>query len=145
MNPNLKKYALTQLPHYKVHGRTIPKTCPLPLFVNGSGVEVNVSGTELWVDLEVSYDVYEMWIACEINGALMSRQMLMPGTYSICLFRGMSEEPIKNVRIYRELQAMSEDVDCCLIVHGFQADGSFYPVPEKKLTLEFVGDSILTF
>ncbi len=142
MNTNLKKYPIAQLPHYKVHGRTIPKASPLPLFFNGSGVEVNVSGSELWVDLEVSYNVHEMWIACEINGELMSRQMLMPGTYPLCLFRGMSAEPVKNVRICRELQAMSEDVDCCLIVHGFQADGSFYPVPEKKLTLEFIGDSI---
>lgn len=138
----LKNYALNEIPHYKVHGRTIPGACPLPLFFNGSAVELNVSGSELWIDLEVSYHVHEMWITCEINGELMSRQMLMPGSYSLCLFRGMSSEPIKNVRFTRELQAMTEDVDCCLIVHGFQADGAFYPIPAKKYTLEFIGDSI---
>lgn len=139
---DLKKYPLNEVPYYKVHGRTVPGICPLPLFFNGSAVEVNVSGSALWVELEVSYHIHDMWIACEINGALMSRQMLMPGTHSLCLFRGMSAEPAKNVRITRELQAMTEDEDCCLIVHGFQTDGSFYPVPAKKIALEFVGDSI---
>lgn len=138
----LKKYPLSDIPHYKVHGRTVPGTCPLPLFFNGSAVELNVSGSELWVDLEVSWHTLEMWVTIEVNRELISRQMLMPGIQSLCLFRGMSEKPIKNVRITRETQAMIEDEDCCLIVCGFQANGSFYPVPKGKYTLEFVGDSI---
>lgn len=141
MNP-LKKFALNKIPHYKVHGRTVPGTCPLPLFFNGSAVEVNVSGSELWTDLEVSWQNLEMWVTIEVNRKLMSRLMLMPGKHSLCLFRGMGAESVKNVRITRETQAMVEDEDCCLIVHGFQTDGSFYPVPKGKYTLEFVGDSI---
>lgn len=139
---NLKKYALHEIPHYKVHGRTVPETCPLPLFFNGSAVELNVSGSELWADLEVSWENLEMWVTIEVNRELISRRMLMPGTQSLCLFRGMNPDPVKNVRITRETQAMVEDEDCFLIVHGFQADGSFYTVPKGKYTLEFVGDSI---
>ena len=138
----LKKWKLNEIEHYKVHGRTIPGVCPLPLFFNGSAVEVNVSGSELWIDLEVSYTVFEPWITCEINGDMMSRQMLLPGKQSICLFRGMSPEAVKNIKVTRELQAMSDDPDNFLLVHGFQSDGTFSPVPAKKLTLEFVGDSI---
>ena len=139
---NLKKYALNEIPHYKVHGRTVPGANPLPLFFNGSAVELNVSGAELWADLEVSWQNLEMWVTVEINGELMSRQMLMPGTCSLCLFRGMTPNTVKNVRLTRELQAMTEDEDCCLIVHGFQTDGDFHPVAKGKYTLEFVGDSI---
>lgn len=138
----VRKYALNEIPHYKVHGRTVPGICPLPLFFSGSAVELNVSGSELWADLEVSWQNLEMWVTVEVNGELMSRQMLMQGTQSLCLFRGMNPEPVKNVRITRETQAMIEDEDCCLIIHGFQADGSFHPVPAGKYTLEFVGDSI---
>ena len=138
----LRKYALNEIPHYKVHGRTVPGTCPLPLFFNGSAVELNVSGSELWADLEVSWQNLEIWVTIEVNGELMSRLMLAPGNHSLCLFRGMSGEPVKNVRITRETQAMLEDEDCCLIVHGFQTDGDFHPVPKRKYTLEFVGDSI---
>ena len=50
----VKKYDLNEIPYYKVHGRTIPKACPLPLFYNGSAVELNVSGSELWADLGAS-------------------------------------------------------------------------------------------
>ena len=139
---NLRKYPLNEVPHYKVHGRTVPGACPLPLFFNGSAVELNVSGSELWADLEVSWQNLEMWVTVEVNGKLMSRQMLMPGSQSLCLFRGMSPEPVKNVRLTRETQAMVEDEDCCLIVRGFQADGNFHPVPKRTYTLEFVGDSI---
>lgn len=139
---NIKKYTLNEIPHYKVHGRTVPGVCPLPLFFNGSAVELNVTGSELWADLEVSWQNLEMWVTIEVNGSLMSRQMLMPGSQSLCLFRGMSPDPVKNVRLTRETQAMVEDEDCYLIVHGFQADGSFHPVPKGKYTLEFVGDSI---
>ena len=138
----LRKYALNEIPHYKVHGRTVPGANPLPLFFNGSAVELNVSGAELWADLEVSWQNLEMWVTVEINGELMSRQMLMPGTCSLCLFRGMTPNTVKNVRLTRELQAMTEDEDCCLIVHGFQTDGDFHPVAKGKYTLEFVGDSI---
>ncbi len=78
----LKKYALSEIPHYKVHGRTVPGTCPLPLFFSGSAVELNVSGSELWASLEVTWQNLEIWVTVEVNRELMSRQMLMPGKQS---------------------------------------------------------------
>ncbi|MGN1148418.1 MAG: SGNH/GDSL hydrolase family protein [Lachnospiraceae bacterium] len=144
MNPNanLKTYTLREVPHYKVHGRTDLTQFPLPLFWNGSAIEVNVTGTELWIDIDVDFDNYEPWVGSAIDGAVMSRQMLMPGSYSLCLFRGMTPEVSKNVRFFRELQAMSEDNACHVLIRGFQSDGEFLPVPDKRLKLEFIGDSI---
>lgn len=141
-NDNLKTYSLGEVQHYKIHGRTDETQCPLPLFFNGSGIEVNVTGSELWIDLDVDYDVHEPWIWTALNGAFMSRQMLMPGVYSLCLFRGMSPEQVKNVRFFRELQAMAEDGSGRLLVRGFRSDGAFLPVKPRRYKLEFVGDSI---
>ena len=141
-NDKLRFYRLKELAAYKIHGRTDESQDPLPLFFQGSGIEVNVTGTELWIEIEVDFDVYEMWAWKALNGAFMSRQMLMPGTYSLCLFRGMSPEPVKNVRFFRELQAMSEDDGCRLLVRGFRSDGEFLPVRESSCKLEFIGDSI---
>jgi hypothetical protein len=53
------------------------------LFFNGSGVEVVVTGSELWIDVETDSDFLEMWVAVEINGAFISRQMLLPGEHSL--------------------------------------------------------------
>lgn len=141
-NTNLKTYSLKEVEHYKVHGRTEDDMYPLPLFFNGSGIEVNVTGSELWIDLEVDCDVHEPWIWTAINGAFMSRQMLLPGSYSICLFRSMSPEAVKNVKFMRELQAMSEDDSCHILVKGFRTDGFFLPVSDRRYKLEFIGDSI---
>lgn len=144
MNPNtnLKTYTLKEMPHYKVHGRTDLTQYPLPLFFTGSAIEVNVTGTELWIDVEVDFNNFEPWVGSTIDGAIVSRQMLLPGTYSICLFRGMTPDAVKNVRFFRELQAMSDDYDCHLLIHGFKTDGAFLPVADKKYKLEFIGDSI---
>lgn len=141
-NQNLKQYALKEAAHYKIHGRTDETQESLPLFFNGSGIEVNVTGSELWIDIDVDFEIYEPWIWTAINGAFMSRQMLSSGTCSLCLFRGMSPDTVKNVRFFRELQAMSEDDACRLLIKGFRSDGAFLPVKDRPFRLEFIGDSI---
>lgn len=141
-NPNLKTYTLQQIGNYKIHGRTDETQQPLPLFFNGSGIEVNVTGTELWIDIDVDYDMHEPWIWTTLNGAFMSRQMLQAGTYSLCLFRSMSPEAVKHVQFFRELQAMSEDSVCRLLIKGFRSDGDFLPVESGRFKFEFIGDSI---
>lgn len=141
-NINLKQVTLQETAYYKIHGRTDETQEALPLFFNGSGVEVNVTGSELWIDLDVDFDTHEPWIWTALNGAFMSRQMLLSGTYSLCLFRGMSPDTVKNVRFFRELQAMSEDNACRILIKGFRSDGSFLPVKDRPFKLEFIGDSI---
>lgn len=138
----LKEYDILQVPNLKIHGRTAGKTSPLPLFWTHSGIEVNCTGSELWVDVECGYDFHEIWVAGEVNRAVMFRHMLMPGKNSICLYRSMINGPVKNVRFYRELQAMSDNPEIHLTVTGLRTDGEFLPVDEKKLRLEFIGDSI---
>lgn len=138
----LKKIGINDDANIKIHGRTIEGADPLPLFWNHSGVEVNCDGSELWIDLDVDNGFHEPWIAVEINGALMSRRMLLHEDKSVCLFRSMTPGVVKNVRFYRELQAMHEDDNCHVLVKGFRTDGSFYPVEPSKIKLEFIGDSI---
>lgn len=140
-NENLKYYPLKEA-IYKIHGRTDEEQDPLPLFWNGSAVEVNVTGTELWIDIEADFDIYEPWVGCAVNGAVISRQMLPAGRYQICLFRNMSQESVKNIRFFRELQAMSEDNANHVLIHGFTSDGFFLPVSDRKYKFEFIGDSI---
>ena len=103
-NRHLKSYSLKEIPNYKIHGRTDETKYPLPVFFNGGGIEVSVTGKELWIDIESVYKVHEMWIAYEINGELIGRQMLPYGRTKICLFRNMSPDTVKNVYLFRELQ-----------------------------------------
>ena len=142
INPNLRFVEVKDIPYKNVLGRTGKVTNPLPLFFNGSGIEVVVTGSDLWIELETDCDYHEPWFAYEINDAFMSRQMILPGEHSICLFRNMDPTAPKKVRFYRELQAMSEDDYCKILVKGFRLDGEFKEVPKFERKLEFIGDSI---
>lgn len=138
----LKYIDIKECENVKVHGRTVNGRSPLPLFWNHSGVEVNCDGSELWIELEVDNGFHEPWIAVELNGALMQRRMLLSEDKRVCLYRSMVPGVVKNVKFYRELQAMHEDDKCHVLVKGFTTDGKFYPVPDRDFKLEFIGDSV---
>ncbi|MEK0315064.1 SGNH/GDSL hydrolase family protein [Cohnella sp. 56] len=144
MTPNdqLRTYALSEIAHMKVHGRTTGRLDPLTLFWTGSGVEWNAKGSELWAEVEADYDHYEPWISVIVNGAAVSRRMVTAGRHWICLFRGMSADTVKNVRIVKDSQAMSGDRGCRLQLVAVRFDGTFEAVTDKPYRLEFVGDSI---
>lgn len=141
-NENLKIYTLSDIKNLKVHGRVAGSLSPLTLFWTGSGIELNVKGSELWIEVEVDYDMYEPWISVLVDSALVSRQMLIAGRYWVCVFRNMDENDVKNLRIVRDVQAMNGDPDCSLKIHAIKFDGEFLPVSEKPYKIEFIGDSI---
>jgi len=62
-NEQLQVYSLSEVEHLKVHGRTTGQLLPLTLFWTGSAAELNVRGSELWVEVESQYDMYELWIS----------------------------------------------------------------------------------
>ncbi len=138
----LKTYDIQDVSNLKIHGRTIETASPLPLFWSHSGIEVNCTGSELWVLVETDSDFQEPWVASELNGALLSRQMLLPGTHEICLYRSMVPGVTKNVKFYRELQAMGDDERVHILIKGLKTDGEFLPVVPRRLRFEFIGDSI---
>ena len=65
----LREYAFNEVGSLKVHGRTNGCLNPLTLFWTASGFEVNVTGSELWLEVEGDYSVQEPWISTgEGNG-----------------------------------------------------------------------------
>ncbi len=141
-NDKFKRYVLSEIENIKVHGRTTEQLAPLTLFWTGSALELNAKGSELWLEVEADYDMYENWISIIINGAPVSRLMITAGRYWICVFRGMNESVVKNVRIVKDVQAMSYDPEAKLQIHAVKFDGEFLPIEEKSFRIEFIGDSI---
>ncbi|XEC97551.1 SGNH/GDSL hydrolase family protein [Paenibacillus tarimensis] len=141
-NENLKTYALSDLDNVKVHGRTTGSLSPLTLFWTGSAIELNVKGSELWIEIEADYDIYEPWISVLINSVPVSRQIITAGRHWVCIFRGMNENAVKNVRVVKDVQAMSGDPGCSLQLHALRFIGDLLPVPDKPFKIEFIGDSI---
>ncbi len=141
-NTKLKSYQLTELSSLKVYGRTTGCLSPLTMFWTGTALELNVTGSELWIEVEADYEIYEPWISILINSVPVGRQMITAGKHWICVFRTMNDKNIKNVRIIKDVQAMSADPECCLQIHTVKSDGEFMPIEEKPCKIEFIGDSI---
>ena len=139
---DLKYYSINEVENLKVLGRTTGCLSPLTLFWTGSTIELNARASELWVEIEAGYSFHEHWIAININGANVSRQMVTPGRKLICVFRNMNSEVVKNVRIIKETQPISDDTESRLQIHGLKCDGDFLPVQERPYKIEFIGDSI---
>ncbi|WP_054742265.1 SGNH/GDSL hydrolase family protein [Cellulosilyticum ruminicola] len=138
----MKNFGVNEVSNLRILGRTTKNRMPLTLFWTGSGIECNVKGGELWIEIEADYDIYEPWISVVINGAYISRQMLEKGRKWICLFRNMNSEVIKNVKVLKEVQAMPVDSAHCIQIHRFKTDGTFEQLEDKKCKIEFIGDSI---
>lgn len=138
----VKDYTLDEVKEVKVLGRTTKNRKPLTLFWTASGIECNIKASELWIEVEADYEIYEPWISIVINGEYLSRRMLNKGRQWICLFRGMNPDCIKNIKVLKEVQAMPSDDKHCMQIHALRTDGHFLPVEEKKCKIEFIGDSI---
>jgi len=138
----LDHYNLADIGNMKILGRTTGYLSPLTLFWTGSGIELNVRASELWVEIEAGHAYHEPWVAIVINGAYISRQMVTPGRKWLCVFRKMNGGVVKNVKIIKETQPISEDAESCLQIHAVKCDGEFLPVPERPYKIEFIGDSI---
>ncbi len=146
-NVECKKYRMSEVSSDCLHiwGRTLDELDPLTLFWTGSAVEVNVRGSELWVNFDLSYEVHESWIDIVLNGALTQRFMLPKGESRICVFRNMTPDQVKNVRIIKDTQPMlADDSKNLLHVTAVETDGSFEPVTLREKKIEFIGDSITT-
>lgn len=139
---HLQVQRLAEIEHLKIHGRTTGDLDPVTLFWTGSAIELNVQASGLWIEVESGYDQYESWISILINSVPVSRQMLNAGRHWICVFRGMNPGAVKNIRIVKEVQAMSGDPGCYLQFHAVRTDGAFLPIEAKPYRLEFIGDSI---
>ncbi len=135
-------YLPEEIKELRVLGRTGKKTNPLVLFWTGAGIECNYDGTELWCEFESDYSCYEQWIAVYVNGALLSRQMLLKGRQQVCLYRNMGTRKVNHIKVVKEVQAMPGDPEAYLAICGLSGDGSFHPLPEPECRIEFIGDSI---
>ena len=78
------------------------------------------------------------YLRIEIDGSEISRFMPDEGIHKVFAFMGIGASEIKNVRIYREMQASA----LIILVKELHTDGEFYPLPKRLHKIEVVGDSV---
>ncbi len=123
---------------------TTDPTAPVPLYWTASGFELDARGSELWLDIEAAYDVYEPWIVVELDGVPVRRSPLARGRQRLELFRGHGPDDVTHVRVLKETQAMHDDPGSAFLLHALVfPDGVRLAAPVRHhACFEFVGDSI---
>ena len=126
----------------KIMGRTAQSEDGVDFFWSASGFEANANGSELWARIESDYDKFEVWISVWLNGVQTARLMLNKGTNDVCLYRNLPSTNVKNIRVYKETQAMGDDDKHRFLLKSLSTDGDLLPVTPQPLRIEFIGDSI---
>ncbi len=126
----------------KIMGRAAKDSEGIDFFWSASGFEVNSNGSELWAQIASDYDKFEVWISVWLNGVQTARLMLNKGTNDVCLYRNLPAAKAKNIRVYKETQAMGDDDKHRFLLKSLSTDGDLLPVTPQPLRIEFIGDSI---
>lgn len=138
----MQEYRIDEIENLHRFGRTNEMRCPLTLFWSGSGIEIDVKATELWLEVEKDYNQFEPWISVLVDGAPVSRQMLQKGRYWLPILRNMDSGTERDVKILREVQPMRANPASFLQIHAVRINGEFLPVKVKHGKIEFIGDSL---
>lgn len=135
----MERIELNQNLNLKVHGRISNKHVGgIPLFWSASCLELNITGSELYLEYEHTSGYFESYIRIEVDGFDFMRFMLEDGKHKVHILRRFDKNLVKNVRIFREDQASPNKV----LLTAIETDGVLMPVDTKKHKIEFVGDSV---
>lgn len=123
-------------------GRMDPAQEPVCLDWTASGFEVLFKGEELWVELEAPVRKPDLWVCAAADGFPITRFPVQEGRNWYPLVLGMDPANSRRVTLMKETQCMPAAPEATVMVHGIRYEGELLPLPEPKLRIEFIGDSL---
>ena len=146
----LRSFSVNELsdPYLGIRGRTVRSDQGICFFWTGSELEFTVSGRELSVEVEVpeAPQVLCPWICIFLNDHLLQRLLLRRGRQIITIYDHLNYDEPKKIRVMKDSPALLQNAVCegetLYTVRSIHTDGTFFPVPEKELKIELIGDSI---
>ena len=146
----MKNYSIKEIKNMRLLGRNIAggicKDNAVRLFWAASALEVNVKAREIWAEISCNYDVHEIWIAVEVNGAQITRFIAPKRPTWICLARNLNPEKENLISIIKDTQPMPGDQLHELKITALRLDdaGEFCELKPRTCKIEFIGDSLTT-
>lgn len=142
----MKTQKINQIMDKRILGRTGYDNSdkPLALFWGASALEINIKSKEVWALISCNWTTHESWVAVEVNGYQTNRFIASKEPQWVCVARNLNVEKENLISIIKDTQAMAGDAEHVLFIHeiGLSDDGKFCALPERKLNIEFIGDSI---
>jgi len=126
----------------RILGRLDPSHRPLALDWTGSGLEVRFRGTDIWAELEAPAASPVFWMIVLADGRPVTRFPVEQGKRFYPLLLGMEADKERTVTLMKETQCMPGSPEATIFMHSLRFEGELLPLPEYKLKIEFVGDSL---
>lgn len=142
MDGLLWEQEIRQAEHVRLLGRFDPQLPVFPMLWTGSGVEMRIRCTTLEIEIEADYALQCPWLGVMVDGAPVARFALTRGRRFYTLLAGMDETVPHTVTVVRDTQPVAEDERLLVIAHRLRTDGELLPLPERTLTIEFIGNSL---
>ena len=133
---------IRQISEARLLGRPDPLPDALRLHWSGSGMQLRLRCTALYVEIEAAYAEHAPWIAVLMDGALITRFALERGRRWYAALLGMDESAEHDISIVRDTQPVPEAPDMSVTLHALRVGGEVLPCPAPKMTVEFIGDSL---
>ena len=142
----MRYYPVHDLHQIAAEGRVSRGHGGITFFWTGSSLELCVSGSCLFIDLEVPEDCLCPWVCILLNGHVLQRCLLRRGRQTLTVYDQLNYTQEKHIRLIKESPALLQNAvfegETLYTVTGIRTDGAFFPLPEKKLKIELIGDSI---
>ena len=108
----------------------------------GSGLEVQLRGTDIWAELEAPALSPIMWMVVLADGCPITRFPVEPGIRFYPLLLGMEAEKTRTVTLLKETQCMPDQPEATVRLHSIRFRGELEELPLQNLKIEFIGDSL---
>jgi len=107
-----------------------------------SGVKLRAACTDARVEIECDYGDQSPWMGVMVDEAPMARFPLQRGTHWYPVISGMDASFAHDLSIVRDTQPVFGDESMRVEIKNICMNGELLPVEEKKLVIEFIGDSL---
>lgn len=124
------------------YGRNLLTETVCTFFWPGSGMEICVDGSELWIETYVPEDVLPPWVGVYRNNSLLAKFQLQCGVQNVCIYKGLSPDMVREIRLLKESQVRIGENDSFFSINKIKLDGKFFPVKRRNGKIEVIGDSI---
>ena len=128
-------------PRFLPLGRHDPEETKAHLWWSGSGVRVKMNCSRLDAEITSTCSVHAAWAGVLMDGAPVARFPLLKGTHLYSLLAGMDPGFAHEVSIIRDTQPSYDETEP-VILNAVYTDGEAELPPERKLLIEFIGDSL---
>lgn len=143
----MKEFKIDQIKEKRILGRVIQdcsENKSLCLLWGASALEVCVNAKDVWVNFSSNYENSESWVSIQVNGFETNRFIVPKEPTWVCVARNLNDQNKNLISIIKDTQAMSSDNCHAMFINALALndEGRFVKPEERKLKIEFVGDSI---